>query len=37
MSDRTWLDDIGELGRYRVIIGESGVLEGWKLPEVNGG
>lgn len=23
----------GELGRYRVIIGESGVLEGWKLPE----
>ena len=23
----------GELGRYRVIIGETGVLEGWKLPE----
>ena len=27
----------GELGCYRVIIGESGVLEGWKLPEANGG
>ena len=22
----------GELGRYRVIIGDSGILEGWKLP-----
>lgn len=22
----------GEFGRYRVIIGEAGVLEGWKLP-----
>ena len=22
----------GEPGRYRVIVGESGVLEGWKLP-----
>lgn len=22
----------GDSGRYRVIIGESGVLEGWKLP-----
>ena len=27
----------GEPGRYRVLLDESGVLEGWKLPEVEAG
>ena len=24
----------GDPGRYRVVIGETGVLEGWKLPDI---